>query len=155
MNVTALAQRVESLLTPEALRRGFEVVAVEVAGGHHQPLVRVYVDREGGIDIDAICEANKWISDVLDEDEHITSTYTLEVSSPGIERPLTKPEHFDRFVGENASIKTSPIDGRSHFAGTLLGREDNDLLVDVEGTTFRIPLESVQKARLKPEVDFG
>ncbi|MDZ4063666.1 MAG: ribosome maturation factor RimP, partial [Coriobacteriia bacterium] len=66
-----------------------------------------------------------------------------------------KPEHFNRFVGEHVSIKTSPIDGRSHFTGTLLGREDSELLIDVEGTTFRIPLESVQKARLKPEVDFG
>lgn len=155
MNVTALAERVESLVAPEALRRGFEVVAVEIAGGHHQPIVRIFVDREGGIDLDAICEANKWISEVLDNDGHLASRYTLEVSSPGIDRPLTRPEHFDRFVGENASIKTSPIDGRSHFTGTLLGREDTELLVDVEGTTFRIPLESVQKARLKPEVDFG
>lgn len=155
MNATALAERVESLLAPEALRRGFEIVAVETAGGHHQPIVRVFIDREGGINLDGICEANTWIADVLDADEHVSSPYTLEVSSPGIDRPLTKPEHFDRFTGEIASIRTSSIDGRTHFTGILLGREDDDLLLDIDGTTFRIPLESVQKARLKPEVDFG
>ncbi len=155
MKVTALAERVESLLAPEAVRRGFEIVAVETAGGQHQPVVRVFIDREGGIDLDAVCEANAWISEVLDRDKHLSHTYTLEVSSPGIERPLTKPTHFDRFVGENVSIKTAPIDGRSHFKGVLLGREDDDLVLEVDGETLHIPLESVHKARLKPDVHFG
>ena len=82
--------RLTELLEPEAAAHGFELVAVEVAGGRGTPVIRVLLDREDGIDLDAIGSANRWVSELLDEADPISAPYMLEVSSPGIDRPLVK-----------------------------------------------------------------
>ncbi len=150
-----LHERIEALLEPAAAREGFELVAVETAGATKAPVIRVFVDREGGIDVDALVDANRWISEVLDETDPVRSAYTLEVSSPGVDRPLTKLEHFVRFSGQTAKIKTSPIEGRSAFRGTIVSVEDDTIVFDIEdGDTVRIPHAAITKARLKGTVDF-
>jgi ribosome maturation factor RimP len=156
MSTTTLAEKVEALLAPEAARHGFELVAVETAGGHHQPVIRVFLDREGGIDLEAICDANEWVDAVVESSAGLTGPYTLEVSSPGVDRPLRKLADFQRFAGERAKIKTVPIEGRSSFTGTIEGVEGDEILFGLEdGTSVRIPFGSVVKARLKPDVAFG
>jgi ribosome maturation factor RimP len=150
----ALAERLESQLTPRAAEYGLELVAVEMAGGEHQPIVRVYLDREGGIDLDAICEANSWVSDELERVQELGGAYTLEVSSPGIERPLRKLDDFERFAGRTAAIKTRPVEGRSSFTGTVDGVKGEDVLVTADGTQYRIPVGSIKKAKLKVDIDF-
>jgi len=154
--VTAsLAEQVEGVLAPAAESHGYELVAVETAGGHKQPIVRVFLDREGGIDIDAICEANDWVATELERLETLSGPYTLEISSPGIDRPLRTLSDFERFAGETAKLKTLPVEGRSAFTGRIEGVDGDVIVLDIEGTTARIPFEAVKKARLKPDVDFG
>lgn len=150
-----LAEHIEAMLAPEAARQGYEIVAVEMAGAARQPLVRVLLDKEGGIDLDDIVEANRWIAAVLDAEDPIKSAYTLEVSSPGIDRPLRKLADFERFKGSTATLKTIPVEGRARFVGTIVGTEGDTVLLEVDGDTVRIPMSAVSKARLKGEVDFS
>lgn len=151
-----LAARLVELLEPIAVEHGHELVAVEIAGASHQPIVRVFLDKDGGIDLDAVAAANEWVSEALEDNDDLRGPFTLEVSSPGIERPLRTREHFVRFVGSDTKIKTSrPIDERSAFTGTIKGVEGDDVIVECDGTTYRIPMDAVRKARLKVDIDFG
>lgn len=151
----SLAERIEALLAPVAVREGFELVAVETAGATKRPVVRVLLDREGGIDIDAIVAANRWISEVLDAEDPVKGAYELEVSSPGVDRPLRKITDFERFAGQTAVVKTTPVEGRGTFTGTITGTDGDAVLLDVEGQTFRFEIGAISKAHLKGEVDFG
>jgi ribosome maturation factor RimP len=151
-----LATRLTGLLEPKALSEGFELVAVEVAGAARTPIVRVYLDREAGLDIDAIAEANAWVKELLETVPETSGDYTLEVSSPGIERPLRTRADFERFAGSAARIATRElIDGRKSFTGTITAVEGDDIVIDVEGTTYKIPLGAIDKARLRVEIDFN
>lgn len=150
-----LAERIELMLVPVAQREGVELVAVEIAGATKHRVVRVYLDREGGIDIDTIVDANRWISETLEAEDPIPGAYDLEVSSPGIDRPLRKIADFERFRGQTAVIKTTPIDGRGKFTGTISGTDGDTVVLESEGETYRIPLASISKAHLKGDVDFG
>ncbi len=121
------------------------------AAGSDRPRVP---GRDGGINIDAIAQANSWVSDALDAEDLVKSAYTLEVSSPGIERPLRKTSDWERFSGSMAVVKTSrPIDGRSTFTGVIAGLEGDTVVLGIEDTTYRIPLDAVRKANLKVDFD--
>ncbi len=152
----SLANTVEALLTPIAQREGFELVAVDTAGGHKQPVVRVYLDQEGGVNLDAIASASFWISEALDEREDILKgAYTLEVSSPGIDRPLRKLTDFERFAGSQIKLKTVPAEGRTTYTGTLLAVEGEDVVLETDaGEKVHIPHGAISKAHLKGDVDF-
>lgn len=151
-----LRTRLTGLLEAEAAPRGFDVVLVEVAGSRRSPLVRVYLDHEGGITIDQIAEANRWIKDILEPMQEMANGYTLEVSSPGIERPLVKLADFERFTGSNAKVSVSPeIDGKKHFTGAIRGVEGTDIVLDSDGVAVRIPHSAVTRARLRVEIDFS
>lgn len=146
--------QVTALLAQQAAAHGLELVHVEFGGQGHAPLVRVYLDREGGIGIDAIAEANSWVKQILDGTPEYATGYTLEVSSPGIERPLVKPADFERFAGSAAKITTTQkVDGRSHFTGTIVGLDGPDVLIDVDGTTHRVAHELIRTARLRGLID--
>jgi ribosome maturation factor RimP len=156
MAVSELAAKLTGLLGPKADAAGLELVCVEVAGSLRTPIVRIYLDRQGGIDIEAIAEANSWIKDALDALPETAAGYDLEVSSPGIERPLVTREHYERFLGSQAKITTTePIDGRKSFTGTIVACEDDEVVLDTGDTTHRIPLGAVDKARLRVEIDLN
>ena len=156
MSSRTATERLNDLLEPLADAHGFELVATEVCGPKGHPVVRVYLDREGGIDLEAITEANGWISEAFDADPPVSGPYVLEVSSPGIERPLRRPEDFERFAGSEAVVKTvRPLEGRRNFTGTLDGIEGEAVLMTCGGVECRLPLEAIAKASLKAEVDFG
>lgn len=151
-----LQARLTGLFEAEAAPRGLEIVLVETGGSRRNPLVRVYLDHEGGITIDQIAEANRWIKEILEPLPEMANGYTLEVSSPGIERPLVKLADFERFVGSRAKIAVSPeIDGTKNFTGTIRGVEGTDVILDLDGSTVRIPHGSIHKARLRVEIDFS
>jgi ribosome maturation factor RimP len=146
-----LAARLIDLLEPLAADHGLELVTVEVAGGGHRT-VRVYLDREGGIDIDTIAEANPWVSEALDGVQALSGPYTLEVSSPGIERVLRTRRVFERFCGSTIRVETArPFDGRSRFTGTLAAFQDDTLVLDVDGEEHRVAFDAVERARLKTD----
>ncbi len=155
MAYTDLSSKLEQIIEPVAEAHGYELVAVEQAGGHKAPVIRVLLDREGGIDLDAICQANAWVDESIENSGLLRGTYTLEVSSPGIDRPLRKPSDYERFAGETVTVKAKPSGSkRSAWTGTLLGLKDDVIALEVDGENVDIPLESVVKARLKGVVSF-
>lgn len=152
----SVADRVFEQIAPLAEGHGFELVTCEIVGPKGSPVVRVYLDREGGIDLDAITDANAWISEALESDSPMDGPFVLEVSSPGLERPLRTPHDYQRFTGQRVTVKTRrPIDGQRRFTGGLAGIENEDVIVECEGERRVIPLDAIAKANLKPEIDFG
>ena len=152
----ALALELIALLEPLAEQHGLELVTVETVGGSRSLIVRVYLDREGGIDIDTIARSNDWISEALESVRSLSGPYTLEVSSPGIDRILRTRRDFERFAGHRASVHTArPIDGRARFTGELAGLRGDDVVLLIDGTEHRVPLELIERARLKADLDLG
>ncbi len=134
--------------------RGFELVDVEVKraqGGHR---VRLFVDKEGGIGLDDLQSVSEEMSAILDAEDPIESTYTLEVSSPGLDRPLRGEADYRRFLGRLARISSyEPVEGRRHWTGRLRAVEDGVVSLDLEGeqAQARIPLEKIAHGRLEVE----
>jgi ribosome maturation factor RimP len=152
----SLAERLTGLLEPTAVAHGLLLVNVEVSGAARTPLVRVFLDREGGIDIETITASNAWIKEVLDALPETADTYSLEVSSPGIERTLRTPADFERFAGSQVKVTTDRIvEGRKHFTGTLNGLVDGAASIEVDGTVYAVPLDAMDTARLRVDIDFA
>jgi ribosome maturation factor RimP len=151
-----LKSQVKTLVAPVLEAEGLELFDVEIAGAAHMPIVRVYVDRQGGILLDQIAEATRHVSAALDEADVPSGRYTLEVSSPGIDRPLRDLDDADAHVGENAQFTlVEAVAGRKKFTGIISGVEDGSVVVDVEGTGLvSLPWGIVSRARLKVDVDF-
>lgn len=133
---------------------GYELVGVEFHAGHANALLRVYIDHENGVTLDDCQRVSHQVSGVLDVEDPIAGRYTLEVSSPGLDRPLFEAEHFIRFAGSMVRIQLSAsLEGRRKLLGRLRGMEGGVVvLVDGEGREWRVPLEHVEKARLAPEI---
>ena len=107
--------------------------------------LRLYIDRPGGVDL-ALCEQ------VTLELRDLLNDYALEVSSPGADRPLTKPEHYRRFVGRRVKVRTQEaIAGRRNFTGTLTGADDEGVELEADGSGVRIPLDGIRRSNLVPE----
>jgi ribosome maturation factor RimP len=151
-----LKSQVSTLVAPVLEAEGLELFDVEIAGAAHAPIVRVYVDKQGGIVLDEIAEATKCVSAALDEGDVPSGRYTLEVSSPGIDRPLRDLDDVDAHVGENAQFTlVEAVAGRKKFTGIITGVAADAAVVDVEETGLvELPWSSVAKARLKVDVDF-
>ncbi len=148
-------ERIEAALAPVLATHGLELVAVELAGAKHLPVVRVFIDKEGGVTLDDVADANPWVSEALDRLGEPSGPYTLEVSSPGIERPLRKPADYARFAGSRAEVRTiAPVDGRRQFTGAISSADEQAVTLDVDGTEFRLPYANVSKARLRVDIDF-
>jgi ribosome maturation factor RimP len=147
---------IQGLLDAAATAHGFELVLVETAGARNNQVVRVFLDHRGGITIERIAEANKWIKKVLDPLPQCAGGYMLEVSSPGIERPLVKLADFARFVGSEVKVTTSrEIDGRKHFTGDIRAVEGDEIVLGDGEETVRLPHADVKKARLHVRIDFS
>ena len=145
-----------SALEPLAASHYMEVVTIEVVGSRKAPTIRVYLDCEGGIGFDELSSAQEWVNAVMGELDPFPGAYTLEVSSPGIDRPLRTLEHFARFAGEKAQISlTEPHQGRAKWTGILAGVEGDDVLLDVDGLTEHLPLEQIKKAHVIGTIDFN
>lgn len=155
--LTAKEKSLLAALEPRAAFEGVEVVTVEIVGSRKAPTIRVYLDTAKGISFDEITAAQVWVNEIMDEIDPFPGAYTLEVSSPGIDRPLRTPEHFERFAGDEAYVVTNgPIEGRSRFTGTLAGfnAETECVLLDVDGVRCDIPLADIKKAHVKGVVEF-
>ena len=154
--LTRKEQELLDAIAPKAELEDVEIVTIEVVGAKKAPTIRVYIDTDHGVSFDELASAQSWINDIMDEIDPFPGAYTLEVSSPGIDRPLRTREHFERFSGEKVVVKTaSPIEGRSTFTGELLGMNGDDIEVDCDGVRCSIPLSAVKKANVKGTFDFS
>ena len=143
-------------LSPRAEAEGVEIVTVEVVGAKKAPTIRVFIDTPGGVGFDELASAQAWINAIMDELDPFPGAYSLEVSSPGIDRPLRTLEHFARFAGQTAVVKTSrPLDGRSSFAGAIVSAEGDEVVLDVDGEHVAIPFDGIKRAHLKGMIDFS
>jgi ribosome maturation factor RimP len=142
------------LLEPTVERLGYELVDLEARLGGKGGLVRVFIDKPGGIDLDDCETVSRAVSALLDVEDPVPGNYNLEVSSPGLDRKLTKVEHFQRFEGETVKVQMRiPIAGRRRFRGTLVSSDDENIVVDVDGESHSLPLKTIDTARLVPAVE--
>lgn len=129
-----------------------ELVDVEYVKEHQDWILRIFIDKEGGVDLDDCAKVSGLLDKKLDAEDPIPGAYSLEVSSPGLERPLKKATDYVRFAGRQVQIRTySGVHGRKRFEGTLEGLRDDNVLLKWEGETIEIPLELVAKANLAME----
>jgi ribosome maturation factor RimP len=150
----AVLERIRGVAERVTSARGFELTDVEMKrdrGGH---LVRIYVDREGGIGLEELQSVSEEVSTILDVEDAVPTSYTLEVSSPGLDRPLRSEADYRRFVGKLVKLSTyEPVEGRRHWTGRLLSLEEGvvSLSLEKEKVVARVPLAKVAHARLEVE----
>ena len=142
-------------LADAAAEHDVEIVTVEAVGSRKSPIVRIYIDTPNGVSFQELTDAQEWISDIIDELDPYPGAYTMEVSSPGIDRPLRTPEHFKRFEGEEAKISLkAPIDGRANYLATIASASDDILRIEYEGKSLDIPYEDIKRANLVGKIEF-
>jgi len=148
------AQLVE-LIRPAVEAMGFEFVGLEYLSNPKNRLVRIYIDREpDGIGVEDCADVSREVSALLDVDDPVAGHYSLEVSSPGLERPLFEPEHYRRFAGELAVVHLhAPIERRRKLTGTLLDASDEEVAIEVDGERVAVPLDAIRRAHLKPDLE--
>ena len=146
---SAIDQRLAEIITPAIEGLGFELVRVRLMGGLHKTL-QIMADRpEGGIDVEDCGKISTAVSAVLDVEDPITDPYTLEVSSPGIDRPLTRFKDFEVWTDYEARIETSEmIEGRKRFKGFLRGTEGDEVLIEIEEGTIGLKFDWLADAKL-------
>lgn len=146
-----LADLARSVVEP----MGYELIGVEhLSRGSSQggAILRVYIDAEAGITLDDCAAVSHQLSGVLDVEDPIQGHYDLEVSSPGLDRPLFTVDHFERFPGQRAKVRlATKLEGRRHFEGRLAGVRGDRLCLEVDGVILELPLALIESARLVPE----
>ncbi|NBD95953.1 MAG: ribosome maturation factor RimP [Gammaproteobacteria bacterium] len=151
----AVSDKLESLLAPLVADLGYEFVGIEYQSNPKNRLIRLYIDRpEVGIGVDDCERVSHEVSALLDVEDPVSGQYTLEVSSPGIERPLFTGAQFADFVGEDARVMMAmPIEGRRKFKGRIVSADDEQVILDVDGEAHTLPVADIQRANLAPDVD--
>lgn len=153
-NAVEFRHRIHELLENDIDSYGYELVHLELMGREKSRVLRLYIDAPGGVDLDDCVFVSQQVSRLLDVEDPISGTYSLEVSSPGIERPLAKREHFEEAVGERIEVATMvKCDGRKKILGQLVDVAEHSVIVEADGIKFSIDLNNIRRARLKPDMD--
>ena len=148
LNIMAISDQIEQLIETPIESLGYEVVGVEYISGH-ETILRIYIDAEQGIGIEDCERVSHQVSGILEVEDPISSAYSLEVSSPGFDRPLFKARDFERFIDSKAKISMKlPVQGRRNFTGILNGFSDGEILIEVDGEVYGLPLNKLAKAKL-------
>lgn len=143
-----VVERLWVVLEPYLEAEGVELDDLDVRGRGSGRIVRVTVDAPGGVGVDRIAELSRGLSHLLDDSDPVSGSYTLEVSSPGLERRLRRPTHFAKAVGREVDVRTAAeIEGVRHHRGTLEQVEDSTLHLTVDGANRAIPIASVEQAK--------
>ena len=146
--------QIEELITPTVEALAAQVWGVEYLRQGKYSVLRIYVEREDGVSVDLCADVSRHVSDLLDVEEILPEAYTLEVSSPGMDRLLFKSAHYESHIGERVEVRLNyPFEGRKKIIGLLAGLEDNSIVVQVDGDEYLLPLENVHKARIVPVFD--
>ena len=146
----SLPERLEALIGPTVDHMGYGIVRIMHAGGD-KPLLQIMIERtdEGALSAEDCAKVSRAVSAVLDVEDPMSSAYTLEVSSPGIDRPLVKAQDFERFAGYEVRLETARlVDGRKRFRGHLVGLKDDEVHIDIEGRVYNVPFADIVRAKL-------
>lgn len=143
----------QQLLQPAVEALGFELWGLEISGGSgKRKLLRLYIDSSQGVGVDDCAAVSHQVSGVLDVEEPISGEYVLEVSSPGMDRPLYQLEQYARYLGQRAKIKLRyAYEGRRNFEGTLVAVEGEDVVLRVDDEEYLLPYDTIERARLVPD----
>jgi ribosome maturation factor RimP len=148
------ANRLNALIGPSVEGLGYEFVGTEYRRRRDHSLLRVYIDSEAGISVDDCARVSNQLSGLLDVEEPISGAYSLEVSSPGLDRPLFFEHQFERFRGAKIRVKMYvPVAGQRNFKGTLDGCRDGTVILLQDGEEHALPLEDISTARLIPDFE--
>ncbi len=152
--MTSKLEQLQDILTPVIEALGFECWGIEYISQGRHSLLRVYIDHENGIFIEDCETVSRQLSAVMDVEDPISSEYTLEVSSPGMDRPLFTLEQFAAFVGEQVKIRLrSPVEERRNFQGLIRSVEDQDVVVQMGEFEYLLPIDLVEKANILPNFE--
>lgn len=144
------------LLKPTIEDMGYALWGIELISPGRRPTVRIYIDADTGVSVDDCAQVSHHVSGVLDVEDPIKGEYTLEVSSPGVDRLLFEPEQYEPYVGEIVDVRLRlPVQGRRRFKGILMGTDGEMLLVSIDEQEFSLPLRSVDRARAFPRLEIG
>ena len=154
MGARSIEERVREIADRVAIDHGLELVHAEVAGPENKPIVRVFIDKPGGVTHDDCSQVSLHLGTILDVEDFIHASYTLEVSSPGLERGLYKRADYERFAGSEAKMKTRlPINGQRNFRGRILGLEGDEVVFeDRTNGKVKVPLDIIKQANLEVDV---
>ena len=155
MDGGSIEERVRGIVERVAMERGLELVHAEVARSGRSTVVRIFIDKPGGVTHEDCSEVSLDVGTILDVEDFIPSAYTLEVSSPGLERGLYRRADYERFAGRPARIKARvPVGGQRNFRGHLIGVEGDEVVFDDRTNgRVRVPLEAIAKANLEIDVE--
>ena len=152
--MSQLEKKLTDMLRPAVDALGFEMVGVEFVRAGKHSILRVYIDHENGIDVDDCADVSHQVSAILDVEDPINTEYNLEVSSPGMDRPLFTEAHYERFLGETVTIRLAvPMDNRRNFKGQLLKCENGMVTVRVDNQDFTLAVNNIEKGNLVPTFD--
>ena len=155
MGEGSIEERVQAIAERVAIDHGLELVHAEVAGPEGKPILRIFIDKPEGVTHEDCAEVSLHVGTILDVEDFIHAAYTLEVSSPGLERGLYKRQDYERFAGSLAKMKSRvPINGQRNFRGWIVGLEgENVIFEDKTSGRVAVPFESIVKANLEIDVE--
>ncbi len=146
-----LEQKLEEMLKPTIESMGFDFWGCEYLPAGKNSTLRIYIDKSQGVTVDDCGDVSRQVSAIMDVEDPIASAYMLEVSSPGVDRPLMKPEQFSAYQGEEVQVRTSmAVMGRKRFKGLMEKVLEDAIEVEVDGEIYEIPFNMIEKANLVP-----
>jgi ribosome maturation factor RimP len=147
-------QQLHAILAPTVAALGYELWGLEYFTHGSQSVLRVFIDKADGIHVEDCALVSRQISAVLDVEDPIAGEYTLEVSSPGMDRPLFTLEQFGLYIGEQVRIRLRmPFEGRRNFSGRLVALENEDVVVSVDEHEYLLPFDTIDKAHIVPRFE--
>lgn len=150
-----IKDKIKEIVEIPILKRNMELVDLEWRREKRGWVLRIFIDKPGGVTVEDCAKISNIVGEILDKEDIIHHSYILEVSSPGIERPLVKKEDYERFKGEKAKIiLKTPVSGRKNFTGIILGIKGDLIQMEVEGKIWEFSLDNIKKANLQPEISF-
>lgn len=149
----ATSDELIQLLEPVIKRQGYELADLELKVGSRDGVLRIFIDKPGGVGLEDCELISRQVSALLDVEDPVPGRYSLEVSSPGLDRKLTKPVHFQRFVGEEVKVETRfPVLGRRRFRGVLQAADEKSIVVVVDREPYELQIDGIETARLVPRI---
>jgi ribosome maturation factor RimP len=152
MDKLIMLEQIEELVSPALAQLGYELIEREYVqdGGHW--VLRLFIDKSDGITVGDCAQASRGIQDLIEVEGLIPDNYRLEISSPGIERPIRRRVDFEKLSGSTVKLKTlNPVDGRSNYRGTLEGLDGDEIVMAVDGIRYRVPYKELARARVIPD----